>query len=357
MKVDVFSIDDVPGKDWDDFVNARPNAHLYHCRGWAQVIQATYGHPSFFLICRGPAGDVQGVLLVVRLKSLVFGDRLVSLPFFDLGGVLASSQEAETLLVRHADRLRKSLNIPEVELRQGDPIHRSDGESGLENLRERSRKVRMILSLPDSSDALMKSFKSKLRSQIRRPVKDGLYSRIGSGELLDDFYFVFAKNMRDLGSPVHSRDLIDNVIRQFPGKTRIVVVYDASGAPIACSLIIGFRSTLHNPWASALREYSRLSPNMLLYWAMLSFGCENGYGFFDFGRSTPEEGTYRFKKQWGATPIPLHWYGFGKKEAGGSVDARGYDAGKFDMAIRMWKKLPVSWSRILGPLVRRHVDL
>jgi hypothetical protein len=79
----------------------------------------------------------------------------------------------------------------------------------LENLRERSRKVRMILSLPDSSDALMKSFKSKLRSQIRRPVKDGLYSRIGSGELLDDFYFVFAKNMRDLGSPVHSRDLID----------------------------------------------------------------------------------------------------------------------------------------------------
>jgi FemAB-related protein (PEP-CTERM system-associated) len=357
MKIEVFSIDNVPKKDWDDFVSARPNAHLYHCRRWAEVIQETYGHPSFFLICRGPARDVQGILLIVRLKSLVFGDRLVSLPFFDLGGVLASSIEAERLLVRRSDQLRSSLNIPDVELRRGDPIPRSDGAPLVGNLQERSLKVRMILSLPDSADSLMKSFKSKLRSQIRRPMKEGLYSRIGSLELLDDFYFVFAKNMRDLGSPVHSRGLIVNVIRHFPDKTRIVVIYDASGAPTACSLIIGFRSTLYNPWASALREYSRLSPNMLLYWSMLSFGCDNGYKFFDFGRSTPGEGTYRFKKQWGASPIPLHWYGFGKKGGGGSVDTRGYDSGKFDMAIRMWKKLPVGWSRFLGPLIRRHVDL
>lgn len=357
MKIEVFSIDNVPKKDWDDFVNTRPNAHLYHCRRWAKVIRETYGHKSIFLVCRGPAGDVQGILLIVRLKSLIFGDHLVSLPFFDLGGILASSKKAEELLVRHADHLRKTLHVPEVELRQGDPIFRCEGESAAENLLEKSRKVRMILSLPDSADSLMQSFKSKLRSQIRRPMKEGLYSRIGSLELLDDFYFVFAKNMRDLGSPVHSRDLIANVVKEFPDKTRIVVVYNVSGAPIACSLIIGFRATLYNPWASALREHSRLSPNMLLYWSMLSFGCENGYEIFDFGRSTPGEGTYRFKKQWGASPIPLHWYGFGKKSGGGSADPHGYDSGKFDMAIRMWKKLPVGWSRFLGPLVRRHVDL
>jgi hypothetical protein len=28
---------------------------------------------------------------------------------------------------------------------------------------------------------------------------------------------------------------------------------------------------------------------------------------FDFGRSTMNEGTYKFKKQWGCEPTQLHW--------------------------------------------------
>ena len=105
--------------------------------------------------------------------------------------------------------------------------------------------------------------------------------------------------MRDLGSPVHSKRMIESVLEEYPEKSTVMIIYK-DDKPVACGLVIGHRDILENPWASSLRNYSNLSPNMLLYWTMLEYACDNGYKKFDFGRSTPGEGTYKFKKQWGA---------------------------------------------------------
>jgi len=212
----------------------------------------------------------------------------------------------------------------------------------------------MLLELPESSDTLMKSFKAKLRSQIKKPLKEGLSSKVGGLELLDDFYEVFLVNMRDLGSPVHSKKLMKNVLEEFPNKARIVIVYKEN-LPLACSLVIGFKDTLENPWASALREHSRLSPNMLLYWTMLEYACDKGYAYFDFGRSSPGEGTYKFKQQWGAKPNPLNWHYISLK--GKSVDTETSEASKFDKAVQYWTKLPLSVTKIIGPMLRKHIGL
>lgn len=213
----------------------------------------------------------------------------------------------------------------------------------------------MLLDLPDSSDELMKSFKSKLRSQIRRPTKEGLVVKNGGVELIADFYSVFCVNMRDLGSPVHSRILIETVMEVF-AETASIVIVSKDDTPIACSLIVGFKDILENPWASSLRDFSRLSPNMLLYWTMLAYACDNGYRQFDFGRSTPGEGTYKFKKQWGAEPHPLHWHTvfLNGKLAPGATAA---EKDKFSKAIQYWQKLPVPATRLLGPMVRKHIAL
>ena len=157
----------------------------------------------------------------------------------------------------------------------------------------------MILTLPKSSKELLDGLKSKLRSQIRRPVKAGFTVEVGKSELIDDFYAVFLSNMRDLGSPVHSKRLFMNIFDEFHDKANIFVVRN-NGEPLAGSMTIGFQGTLYNPWASSLRRYSKYSPNMLLYWKMLEFACDNGFDVFDFGRSSVDEGTYKFKKQWGA---------------------------------------------------------
>ncbi|MCP4352749.1 MAG: FemAB family PEP-CTERM system-associated protein [Desulfobacterales bacterium] len=353
MKIKLIDTTDIPA--WDKYVEAHRGATLYHLSAWERVIRKTYEHKTYYLMAVKNDNSVAGVLPLVHLKHFIFGNNLVSIPFFDMGGILADDEQTEKEIMARAVEIGKKLGTENIELRHTGPLL-CPVDSGMNlSVQVRSHKVRMLLALSESSEILMKSFKSKLRSQIKKPMKESLHSKIGGQEMLDDFYMIFLKNMRDLGSPVHSKKLIKNVLEEFPDKARIVMIYKDS-QPLACSLVVGFRETLENPWASSLREYSRLSPNMLLYWTMLEYGCDNGYAFFDFGRSSPDEGTYKFKEQWGAKPNPLHWHYIslsGKPLIENDKD----DKSKFDKAIQYWKKLPVPVTKIIGPLVRKHVGL
>jgi hypothetical protein len=87
---------------------------------------------------------------------------------------------------------------------------------------------------------------------------------------------------------------------------------------------------------------------------MLEFAIANKYSFFDFGRSTRDEGTYRFKEQWGAVPEPLTWYFQyrDKKPAGQNNDKKNKE--RF---IAVWRKLPLVVTQVLGPVIRRHIPL
>lgn len=353
---------------WDAYVRNHPCSTLYHLSGWQNVIGKTYSHKAYYLmaVSEQDHGDtfVVGVLPLVHMKHFMFGNSLVSIPFFDLGGVLADNEEIEKSLLYEAMKLAHDLEARSIEFRHIEPLSclswddRGLPAPGYEHSAvtciTRSHKVRMLLQLTDSSDMLMKSFKAKLRSQIKVPVKSGLEAKIGGGELLDNFYSVFVENMRDLGSPVHSKKLIQNVLEEFSPEAKIVIVHKES-RPLACSFIIGYKDVLENPWASALKDFSKLSPNMLLYWTMLEYACNNGYAYFDFGRSSPDEGTFKFKEQWGALPTPLQWQYISLN--GSSAGIKVPEKSKFERAIHYWQKLPVGVTRIIGPMVRKHIPL
>jgi FemAB-related protein (PEP-CTERM system-associated) len=265
---------------------------------------------------------------------------LISLPFLDGGGILASCRAAEERLLFEVIRLGREVGAARIELRHEQPLSCWDEISTLcietsgkpLETATKSHKVRMLLALPESSEMLMKSFKSKLRNQIKKPLKEGLTSRIGGLELLGDFYRVFLANMRDLGSPVHSVKLMRHVLTEFPEQSRVIVVYKEK-EPVASSLVVGFNKVLGNPWASSLREYAPLSPNMLLYLRVLEYACNHGYQVFDFGRSSPGEGTYKFKEQWGAAPVPLHWHYISLD--GKPLDPEGSEKGRFEKTHRL----------------------
>ena len=394
MGIKVKTIQKTDQRAWDQYVENHLHTTLYHLSGWKKVIEKTYGPKTYYLIAtkntQKPISSIQcsetsiqkrasrnehpetsiqkivGILPLVHLKHFIFGNSLISVPFFDTGGILADDYATEKALLSEAIQLGQKLKAHNIELRHTTPLAFLDFhkfEQLTRNTQHATRnwvsqtlshKVRMLLDLPNSPEALIKSFKSKLRSQIKKPIKEGLRSKIGGLELLEDFYNVFSTNMRDLGSPVHSRKLMKNVLEEFPGKAKIVMVYK-DNLPIACSLVVGFKDTLENPWASALREYSRLSPNMLLYWTMLEYACGKGYTYFDFGRSSPDEGTYKFKKQWGAKPTPLHWHYISPNVE--PVNAETSEKSKFNNAIQYWQKLPVPVTKIIGPMIRKHIGL
>ena len=381
MTVEIKLFETTDENIWNNYVSDHPQASVYHQLAWGRVVQQAYGHSVYNLMAvrsyeneawekifpekegrkelATAKSAIVGILPLVQIKHFLFGSALFSLPFADLGGILADDAEVEKALIFKAAEVSAEHNIPTIELRQTNPLPESVFPEGTEfkldvNVSQQTAKVRMLLDLPDSSKQLMESFKAKLRSQIRRPQKDGLFVQHGGIELLDHFYAVFAENMRDLGSPVHSKVFIGTLMREYASSARIFVVYKEN-QPLASSFTLGFKKTLSNPWASSLRRFSRLSPNMLLYWAMLEYACDNGYATFDFGRSTLDEGTYKFKKQWGAIEKPLHWLTFSNQpEKMGNV---ALDKSKYDLAMRIWKKLPVSISKTLGPSIRKNIGL
>ena len=159
--------------------------------------------------------------------------------------------------------------------------------------------------------------------------------------------------MRDLGTPVYSKSFFKNILEEFPETTWICTVYTKDKQPVASGFLLGFKEIIEIPWASSLRTYNRYSPNMLLYWSSVKFACEKGYKVFDFGRSTPNEATYRFKEQWGAKPVQLYWYYWIRN--GGTVPELNPGNPKYSIAITIWKKLPVSMTRIIGPSIVKNL--
>jgi len=374
---------------WDNYVYHHPLSNLYHLSIWKYIIEQSYSHKAYYLMATDNAprstthnaqctmhtpkpetrsskfeaqnpANVVGILPLVQLKHFIFGHSLISIPFFDLGGILADSMDIEKTLLSEAIRLAQELKVNSLELRQIEPLSCLNSEAAKRipkhetHFKIHSHKVRMLLNLPESSEILMKSFKSKLRSQIRKPIKEGLKAKTGQIECLDQFYQIFANNMRDLGSPVHSRNLVFNVLKAFPKTSKIITIYK-NKQPMACSLIIAFKNTLENPWASSLRKYSPLSPNMLLYWTMLDYACNNGFNYFDFGRSTPNEGTYKFKKQWGAKSTPLYWHYLSSNAQ--KPDNTQPEKSGYTRFIALWKKIPVPLTKIIGPPIRKHIGL
>jgi FemAB-related protein (PEP-CTERM system-associated) len=209
----------------------------------------------------------------------------------------------------------------------------------------------MRLALPDFPGPLWEGLSSKVRNQVRKGQKCGLRVAWGTGGLLRDFYHVFSHNMRDLGTPVYGRRFFRAVLEAFPMDTEICVVY-AADRPVAAALLLHGQSTTEVPSASSLRQYNHTCANMLLYWNLLDRAVQRGQAVFDFGRSTVDGNTYRFKKQWGAAPEPAVWQSY--ERSGRGTDVRP-DNPRYRRWIGLWQRLPVSLTRLLGPVIVRGI--
>jgi len=236
------------------------------------------------------------LLPLVFFRSRLFGRFTVSMPFLNYGGVVSDAAEARRALVDRA--------VEETEARGGAHLELRHTAQLFPDFTAKRHKVAMRLPLASDPERLWAQLDRKVRNQVRKGEKSQLEVAHGGAELVDDFYAVFAHNMRDLGTPVYARSFFDEVLRTFADSARIFVVRHA-GRPVAGSIVYWHRSMIEVPWASALRESNPLCANVLLYWHMLKFAVERGFTVFDFGRSTPDEGTFHFKRQWGAEPLEL----------------------------------------------------
>lgn len=328
---------------WDRYVMAQPRASGYHLWRWMDIIAGAFGHRARRLAAESPSG-IAGVLPLVFFESRVFGRFAVSIPFLNYGGVLADSPAVERLLLDEAIRECRRFRARHLELRH-TVQHFPD-------LASKRHKVAMTLALAPDCERQWQALDRKVRNLIRKAEKCGLRTSDGGARMIPAFYRVFARNMRDLGTPVYSRAFFEHIVQHYPERTRVFGVWNGD-RPVAASIVCWHGNTIEVPWASSLREFNRHAPNMLLYWSMLRFAIQHGFTTFDFGRSTPDGGTYHFKRQWGAAPADLVWEYW--TAPGEPVPDLSPGNPKFARAIDVWQRLPVQVTNLIGPHIARNL--
>jgi len=335
---------------WDEYVAAHPDGFGSHEWAWREIFERVFGHTCHYLAARAESGKIAGVLPIVEIRSLLFGRSMTSLPFLNFGGVLAASDAVARQLLASAGELARSRGCRHVELRHIGRV--------FDHLPCRQHKVTMRLGLcsagasaPASAD-LWDRIDRKARNQVRKAQKSNLTVERGGVDLVPAFYQVFSRNMRDLGTPVYPARLFDAIMRRFPERARIIIVRLA-GVPIAAGLTIRTREMVEIPWASSIRDYNHLCPNHLLYWHALETAVAEGAEVFDFGRSTPGEGTFKFKEQWGASPVQLNWEYW--LAPGGEIPDHSPKNPRLQLAIEAWKRLPIPVANLIGPRVVRGI--
>lgn len=337
----ILAEDDMEEK-WDSYVKQHPNSSLYHLYSWRTLIRQSFQHDSYYFAAIID-DRIIGILPVIRLNSFLFGDFAISMPFFNYGGVIADSPEIAQLLLEQAAKQCQEKGINHLEVR---------ATRALNEWPCRAEKVSMIRKLPATAEQLNSELGSKLRAQINRAKSENTHTATGGLDLLDDFYKVFSINMRDLGTPVYSKNFFRNILKQWGEIATVVVIY-LNERPVATAFLLKNKNMTEIPWASTLRKTNPLSMNMLLYWEVLSLVITQEQNYFDFGRSSINSNTYRFKKQWGANPVQHYWHYW--QGDGAALPELNPNNPKYELLISIWRKLPVALTRLIGPPIVKNL--
>lgn len=326
----------------DVFVRAHADGNLCHLPAYGAFVRRASGHAVHYLVARR-GGEVRGVLPLAHVKSVLFGNRMVSHSYRNYGGPLAADADAERALFERAVEIARERRCDSIEFRNVKPLP-------FEGLVPRTGKVCMELPLPEDPEVLWKALDFKMRNHVRKGQKSGVTPVNGGLELLDEFYGVYTHRLRELGTPCYGRGVMAAMLETFPEEARLFVVR-LNGEPVGGGITTFFNGRAEIPYAATLTKVNKLAANNLLYWSILEHFCRAGARVFDFGRCTIGAGTYQFKKQWGGTPVELNYQYWVRP--GHTLTVASPDDPEYRNKVEIWKRLPLWLTRIAGPVISR----
>jgi FemAB-related protein (PEP-CTERM system-associated) len=341
--IDIIEAGAAHDAEWNAFVAASPQAAFYHRAEWRRINEACFGHRTAYLAARQD-GRIVGVLPLVQVKSLLFGNIACSLPFVNYGGPCGESEEIERQLMLKAEAVTDDWRVDYVEIRS----RRHLGE----RYPASEHKVSMTIELDADPERLWTAFKSQHRNDIRRAQKHGFVAKFGP-DLLKDFYQVLSETWRDMGTPIYSMSYLKAIQDAFGDATRICVVYDAQGEPAAAAFDGLHNGIVEGMWLGARAAYRKQMVGYVLYWELIQNACTTGSRRFHLGRSSADSGGEQFKKKWNAASEPLFWHYMLKQRA--QLPRLNVDNPRYRLAIRTWQKLPLPVTQVIGPRIARSI--
>ena len=329
--------------EWDQYLLQHPGGNFYQRYGWKNINRKNFGHECFFQAAK-QQGKIVGLMPMVHIKSHLFGNILSSMPFVNFGGLCSDSDAVTESLLDDARRLTAQCNADYLEIRSAEHYDQA--------LPAATHKISMTIDLDADPDTLWNAFKSKHRTNIRRVYKNNVRVAQGRHELLDTFYSLISKSWKGLGTPIYRKSYFADILDTFPDETRIFIAYQ-DDTPVATAFNAYYKGIVEGMWAGALPEQRSTQANYVLYWEMIRDACEKGFRHYHLGRSTADSGAEAFKKKWNAYGRQLYWQYILHRQQ--DIPQLNVNNPKFDLAIRLWKKLPLPVTTTIGPLLARSI--
>ncbi|WP_405242508.1 FemAB family XrtA/PEP-CTERM system-associated protein [Lentisalinibacter salinarum] len=325
---------------WDAFVQAHPEATFYHLSGWKEVIGGHLRHPTRYLYVERD-GQMEGVLPLARVKSWLFGDALISLPFLVYGGPVSRSPEATGRLIEHAAALADEMGVDYLELRNRRP---------LTDWPRKERYVTFRKEIDPDPEVNLKAIPRKQRAMVRKGIKAGLEAEMDGSA--DRLYDVLSECKRNLGTPFFAGSYLQNVADTFGDDCEILTI-TRDGEPVASVMSFRFRDEILPYYGGGIASARDVAGNDFLYWKVMERAALQGIRIFDYGRSQKDTGPYRFKKHWGFEPEPLSYeYHLVKAQQVPQLDPSNK---RYQQAIKAWARLPLPVARLIGPPLARRL--
>ncbi len=327
---------------WDEFVAACTEATFFHRSGWQTIVTGIFGHAAFFLYAERD-GVIEGVLPLAQVKSRLFGNSLISLPFAVYGGVASSSPEAVAALESEAQTIAQTLGVDHLEFRNLTHRH---ADWPMQDLYVSFRK-----ELQPDVEANMQAIPRKQRAMVRKGIKHGLRSEIDAN--VDRFFALYADNVHRHGTPAMPKRYFEALLAVFGNDTEVLTVVDGDGRPLSSVLSFYFRDEVLPYYAGDDVAARELAANDFKYWELMRRACERGIRVFDYGRSKQGTGSFAFKKNWGFEPQPLFYeYCLYKRD---SIPQNNPSNAKYRLLIEAWRRMPIGLANWLGPFIVRNL--
>jgi len=336
------TLDDSSLQQWDEFVENSPAATFFHQSGWKEVIEKAFGHKAYFLYTEDQ-GKITGILPLVHIKSLLFGNSLSSCAFCVYGGIIADNKDSYQQLDKKACDLAEELGVDHLEMR-----------NKIQLTPERPHKelyVTFRKELDEDEEKNMLAIPRKQRAVIRKGIKAGLVSEIDHE--IDRFYQAYSTSVRNLGTPVFAKKYFAILKQVFKEQCEILTVVDKNGMLIASVMNFYFKDEVLPYYGGGTEHARAVQGNDFMYWEVMRRAVEKGIKIFDYGRSKEGTGSYRFKKHWGFEPKPL-FYEFHLVKSDSIPDINPLNP-KYQIFIAAWKRLPLPVSQIVGPWLAKDL--
>ncbi len=326
---------------WDAYVQQHPEATFFHLFGWKKALEMSFKHNNYYLFALMDE-KIVGILPLGHIKSLLFGNTLISTPFAVYGGVLADNDEIRLLLRDAACELARQLNVDHLELRNRS---RENPDWPTKELYVYFKK-----QLADNDDENLKAIPRKQRAMVRKGIKAELNATVNMD--VEAFFQAYSESVRNLGSPVFPKKLFQSLLKVFPGQVDILSI-TKDETLLASVMNFYFKEDVIPYYGGGTSAARFFKANDFMYWSLMQHAVKKGLSQFDYGRSKEGTGSYSFKKNWGFEAKPLYYEYYLVKAT--EVSEINPLNPKYQFFIKLWKKLPLKLSQLLGPILARDL--